>query len=303
VRRYRGFISDNDRWNRFTFRSDDVVITTPSKCGTTWMQNIVGMLLLDRVDLGAPISIISPWVDMLTRTEEDVFGRLEGQTHRRFMKTHVPLDGLPRPPGVTFITVIRNPLDAALSMRDHGANIEHQRLVNLRTSVAGEHEDSDSIDVPKDDGDFLRWFIDSQIDGSGSGPDGLRDFCDQVLTYWDARHDPNVHLFHYADLWRDLDGEMRLVTAALDVDPAERRWDDMVEAATLQSMRAAAARTAPEADSGIWQDPAGFFRTGGTRDWESKLEPADIDHFHDRLQDLTGDAADWILRGRSGLDM
>src|SRR6187431_1814917 len=95
MRRYRGFMADSARWERFAFRPDDVIISTPSKCGTTWMQNIVGMLVLDRTDLGAPISSLSPWLDMLIRTDEDVFGLLEAQRHRRFIKTHTPLDGLP----------------------------------------------------------------------------------------------------------------------------------------------------------------------------------------------------------------
>jgi len=60
-----GFMADSARWERFRFRPDDVVISTPSKCGTTWMQKIVGMLVLDRVDLGAPLSTVSPWLDML----------------------------------------------------------------------------------------------------------------------------------------------------------------------------------------------------------------------------------------------
>lgn len=66
VRRYRGFVVDSERWDRFRFWPDDIVISTPAKCGTTWMQTIIGMLVLDRIDLGAPISTISPWLDMLT---------------------------------------------------------------------------------------------------------------------------------------------------------------------------------------------------------------------------------------------
>ena len=113
VRRYRGVMSDSARWERFTFRPGDVVISTPSKCGTTWMQTIVGMLLLDRVDLGAPISTLSPWLDMLIRTDDEVFGLLDRQTHRRFIKTHTPLDGLPQHDEVTYIALIRHPLDVA----------------------------------------------------------------------------------------------------------------------------------------------------------------------------------------------
>jgi aryl sulfotransferase len=65
-------MADSARWERFAFRPDDVIISTPSKCGTTWMQMIVGMLLLNRTDLGAPISSISPWLDMLIHTDDDV---------------------------------------------------------------------------------------------------------------------------------------------------------------------------------------------------------------------------------------
>ncbi|MDP9225074.1 MAG: sulfotransferase domain-containing protein, partial [Actinomycetota bacterium] len=105
------------------------MISTPSKCGTTWMQTIVGMLLLDRTDLGAPISSISPWLDMLIRTDDEVFGVLDGQSHRRFIKTHTPLDGVPRRQSVTYIAVVRHPLDVALSDRDHKENMREDRAV------------------------------------------------------------------------------------------------------------------------------------------------------------------------------
>lgn len=130
LRRYQGFMADSARWERFTFRPDDVVISTPSKCGTTWMQNIVGMLLLDRTDLGAPISTFSPWLDMLIRDDAEVFGILERQDHRRFIKTHTPLDGVPRHESVTYIAVARHPLDVALSDWDHSENMRHDRKPN-----------------------------------------------------------------------------------------------------------------------------------------------------------------------------
>jgi hypothetical protein len=304
MRRYRGRTSDSARWERFRFRDDDVVISTPSKCGTTWMQNIVGMLLLDRTDLGAPISQLSPWLDMLLRTDDEVLGIFDSQTHRRWIKTHTPLDGLPLLPTVTYIAVIRHPLDVALSDRDHRANQDIDRFRELRTAVVGELDPELAAmwpSGPEGDPEYLRWFIDNELPPSGSGPNGLADFCDQARTYWERRDDVNVHLFHYEDLWNDLDGEMREVARALGVTVDEGRWPDFVDAATLQSMRARAASTAPEAHLGIWHEPHEFFRVGGRRNWATHLDAAGIDHFHDRLTELAADAAPWILHGRAAL--
>ncbi|MGH2597567.1 MAG: sulfotransferase domain-containing protein [Actinomycetota bacterium] len=297
-------MADSARWERFTFRPDDVVISTPSKCGTSWMQTIVGMLLLDRIDLGAPISTISPWLDMLTRTDDQVFGLLERQEHRRFIKTHSPLDGVPRLESVTYFAVARHPLDVALSDRDHRENMHMDHAIELRTAASGpvSADTTETEPEPDDPADYLRWFIDNDEQPVGSGPYGLEDYCQQIGTYWGARHAPNVHLFHYTDMWNELDREMRRVAAALDVAIDEERWPAFVEAAGLTSMRSRAAHTAPEADVGMWVSPERFFRSGGTRDWASLLTPDDIAHFEERLRELAEDAAEWATRGRVALD-
>lgn len=36
---------DSRRWRYVTLRPDDIVISTPQKSGTTWMQGVVGSLL------------------------------------------------------------------------------------------------------------------------------------------------------------------------------------------------------------------------------------------------------------------
>ena len=304
-RRYQGFMADSARWERFTFRPDDVVISTPAKCGTTWMQTIVGMLLLDRTQFDAPISVVSPWLDMLIRSDDEVFDLLDAQTHRRFIKTHTPLDGVPLLESVTYIAVIRHPLDVALSDRDHMENMLEDRALELRVAASGQpSRDVGSAETaPEDPADYLRWFIDNDEEPTGSGPYGVADFCNQLLTYWDAREASNVHLFHYADMWADLEREMRRVAAALGVPVDEDRWPDFIEAAGFSSMRSRAAVTAPEAHLGLWSSPERFFRSGGTRDWASLLTANDIAHFQERLRELAGDAADWATHGRAAREV
>jgi hypothetical protein len=241
---------------------------------------------------------------MLIYTDEEIFSLLEEQRHRRFMKTHTPLDGVPRLPSVTYITMIRHPLDVALSYRDHDQNLDFERLVALRTAAAGPAETEESLfeDEPDDPDAYLRWFIDNDIRSMGNGPYGLADYCNQIRTYWDARAEPNVHLFHYIDLWTDREIEMRRVADVLGIKVDDDRWPSFVKAAGLDSMRLRAADTAPGVQSGFWRSHERFFRVGGTRDWASLLDDRDLIRFKERLRDLAGDATDWILRGRVALE-
>ena len=297
MRRYRGYIADSIRWRDFPLRDDDVIITTPSKCGTTWMQTIVGMLILGRVDLGKQMGMLSPWLDMLTRTSEDVYALLEAQTHRRFIKAHTPLDGLPDSSSVTFLAVIRHPLDAALSNKDHNENMSDERVAEQVGAAGGEDRpELHRPPAPDDPADYLRWWIDNDHPATGTGLNNLADFAHQARTYWDARHRPNTHLFHYADLQADLDGEMRRVAAALGVPVDEASWDEFVQAATLDAMRGRAADLVPEAHiDNWWGSVEGFFKAGGRRNWAELLSDADLAHYEQRLIALAGPAAaSWI---------
>lgn len=119
--RYRSADEDSARWCGFPFRTGDVVVSTRSKSGTTWMQMICALLVLQTPDLPAPLASLSPWVDWLVTPREEVVARLEAQRHRRFVKTHTPLDGIPLLPTVTYVVVARHPLDMAVSLYHQSA--------------------------------------------------------------------------------------------------------------------------------------------------------------------------------------
>ena len=48
-----------------------------------------------------------------------VYAQLGEQRHRRFIKTHTPLDGIPLDPRVTYIVMARHPLDMFVSLCRH----------------------------------------------------------------------------------------------------------------------------------------------------------------------------------------
>jgi hypothetical protein len=99
---YKNLVFDSERWTGFEHRPGDIVISTPPKCGTTWMQRICALLVFRTPDLDRPLTSISPWLDMLLSSRADVFAALAEQKHRRFIKTHTPFDGLPFDERVTY---------------------------------------------------------------------------------------------------------------------------------------------------------------------------------------------------------
>ena len=90
--RYRDLIADSARWEGDPFRADDIIIDTPSKSGTTWMQTLCAMLVFDSVEFGRPLTEISPSLEMQINNRAEVLASLEAQEHRRFIKSHTPLD-------------------------------------------------------------------------------------------------------------------------------------------------------------------------------------------------------------------
>lgn len=288
--RYSSYISNNERWERFDLRDDDIVITVPSKSGTTWMQTLVALLVFDGVPPG-PISVLSPWLDGNLRPEDEVFQLLAAQEHRRFVKTHAPLDGLPQHPSVTYVTVGRDPRDAFMSMRDHARNSDEPALHAKRVAAVGDEDLADLTNPwpdPEDTRATIAAFID--LPASRSAADvNLANCLRHLRQAWDARNDDNKVLLHYADLATDLTGELRRLRDVLCIDIRDERIDELAVLASLDAMRQRATDTAPEADLGAWKDPAGFFRHGADRDAAAQFTEEELARYEQRCHDLHGD--------------
>ncbi|WP_261898790.1 sulfotransferase domain-containing protein, partial [Mycobacterium marinum] len=134
---YRSWISDNRRWDALELREGDIVISAPSKCGVTLTQRLVSLLVFDGPQLPGPLAEVSPWLDRTVRPVNEVVAALNAQGHRRFIKTHTPLDGLVLDDRVAYIGVGRDPRDAAMSELFQWDNMNHANL-NRRGSAAGD---------------------------------------------------------------------------------------------------------------------------------------------------------------------
>ncbi|SBT53293.1 sulfotransferase domain-containing protein [Micromonospora auratinigra] len=280
-------ISDSSRWDGFPFRPDDIVLSTPSKCGTTWAQMICALLIFGGPELPAPLTALSPWLDMRLRPLDEVRHVLDRQTHRRFIKTHTPLDGLPVAPGVTYLVVGRDPRDVAVSMSHHRGNLD-DAVIRRLLPPAGPAPDRPRPPRPSDPRLRVLQWLDEDLAG----------LVQHLADAWDRRHDEQVVLLHYADLSRDLAGQMRRLAGRLGIDVPECRWPDLVRAATFSEMRGRADRLAPDEGLGLFADPDRFFHSGTTGQWRDLLTAADEAHYQRRLAALApAELRHWLHHG------
>ena len=303
MRRYRSFIQDSARWDGFARRDDDIVISTPAKSGTTWMQMCVALVLFQTPDLPRPMAELSPWLDMLTSPLDEVVALLERQEHRRFIKTHTPLDGLPEDPRLTYICVGRDPRDVMRSWENHTANVDMEKVVVLRERAVG-LDDLDPSDVPAPPPEdpverFWAWVDLSPPPGKDAG--GLVGILHHLQTFWERRDQPNVHLFHYSDLQADLPGQLRRLAGVLGVDVPEERWDVLVPAASFTAMKARADVLAPDTVHGVWKSNSQFFDQGRSGRWREWIGDDDLPRYDARVAELVSpDLARWAHHGWLG---
>lgn len=84
---------DSTIWNEFDFRSDDIIIASYAKSGSTWLQQIIAQLLFNGEE-DLEVAEMSPWMDLRVPPKDIKLPLVEAQTHRRFVKTHLPTDAL-----------------------------------------------------------------------------------------------------------------------------------------------------------------------------------------------------------------
>jgi aryl sulfotransferase len=288
--RYTSRDEDSARWAGFEFREGDIVISTRSKSGTTWMQMICALLVFGTPDLPAPLGELSPWLDWLITPRDVVFERLAAQRHQRFIKTHTPLDGIPLDPRATYIVMARHPLDVAVSLYHHGNNID-RAVMRQRLGLP-------EPAAPEPPRPPLREWLLAWIDDDPDPREEL-DSLPGVLWHlsgaWARRAQPNVLIVKYDDLLADLDGQMRRLAGSLEIAVPGDVWPALVDAARFERMSADAA-LAP-APGGILKDPAAFFRRGSSGAGAEQLTRAELAHYHARAATMAPrDMLAWLHR-------
>lgn len=264
------------------------------------MQQIVGLLIFQTPE-PRPLSDIADWVDRRQAPIESVMAKFEAQTHRRFMKAHMPFDGLPYTEQARYIHVARDGRDACLSFHNQHRRRQPEALAALdQTGLSDETIGKPFPRVPDDPKAYYRKWLSEGVSGASDGTPYLSYF-DLEKTWWQARRLPNVLLVHYRDLKADLDGEMRRIAAFLGIDVPGTIWPTLVEAATFERMRSVGLELMPRVKQMFAGGAADFFQKGENDRWRGVLDDEDLALYETKVRaKLSPACAAWLLRGRLG---
>lgn len=294
---YRNVVMDGARWQHFRPRPDDIVISTSYKAGTTWLQGICAALVFQAPEPPLPQDELSPWLDALFAPLDEVLALLEAQEQRRYIKTHLPLDGLRFFDEVKYIVVGRDGRDVFMSMWNHWNNIRPELIDgwNRDPERRGPRLPHPPHDVQQA---FDEWLAKGSFDWESDGYP-FWSHLHHAQAWWDFRALPNVLHVHFADLLADLDGEMRRIAAYLDIPVDEALWPKLVEGVRFDTMKKNAAKLAPGATQQFWKDTSNFFHRGTNRRWEQALRPEQSRRYEQvAAERLEPPLAAWLEHGR-----
>ncbi|KAJ4246342.1 hypothetical protein NW762_013693 [Fusarium torreyae] len=283
---------DSTIWNEVKLRPDDIIIATYAKSGTTWTQQIVSQLI-HKGNPTVPAGALSPWVDLRIIPKPVMLGMIEDQTHRRFMKTHLPLDAMVWDPKVKYIFIGRDGRDMIWSLHHHFYHATPEFYAFFQnTGYEGP--------MPERPGDDPRDMIIDLIEDDNrlslAWP-----FWSHIRSWWEARDQPNMLLLHFNDLKADLEGEMRRIAKFLEIpDMPEENFKAAVEHSTFDWMKEYAELVSPPQADLAWENGAKDFINKGTNTrWKDVLSEEDNKRYLDKAREELGEeCSNWLLNGK-----
>ena len=281
---------DSTIWNDYNFRADDIIIATYAKTGTTWVQQIVSQLIFNGTE-GLPVADMSPWLDLRVPPKEIKLPEVEAQTHRRFIKTHLPVDALVFSPDAKYLYIARDGRDVVWSLYNHHstANELWYEALNNTPGLVGP-----PITKPIDS---IVQYYHEWLDNDGYP---FWSFWENIKTWWEIRDLPNVMFVHFSNLKADMPGEIRRIASFLDITIDEANWDQILEHCSFDYMKANATPSVPLGGA-FWDGGAEQFIFKGINGrWRDILNEGEIKKYDDlAIAKLGKNCAHWLATGQN----
>jgi aryl sulfotransferase len=279
---------DSTVWNDLEIRDDDIIIATYAKSGTTWVQQIVSQLIFEGEE-GLPVADMSPWVDLRVPPKEVKLPMIEAQTHRRFLKTHLPVDALKFSEKAKYLYIARDGRDVVWSLYNHHstANAAWYDALNNTPGRVGP-----AIEPPTGSPSeyFENWL---ETDGGQ-----FWSFWENVQSWWGIRSLPNVMFIHFSDLKKDLEGQILKIADFLKIEVDRAKLEVIVAHCSFDYMKANANESVPLGGA-FWDGGAKtFIHKGANGRWHDELSPELSARYEDMaVKNLGSACATWLKHG------
>lgn len=216
---YRGvtvpesFIKIADKIREFQVRPDDVWVVAFPRSGTTWVQEIVYLLMSDLNFDGSRSTLLDdrfPHLEWLYPSTK----RIDAWQSSRLIKSNLPLTLLPqtlRQQKPKIIYLARNPNDVIVS------NYYYSKMIYPITKFDGNFED------------FFDMFLDHNV---LYGP-----WSQHVKDFWGLRNEENILFITYEDLQKDTSGTVDKIAKFLGKEVSETDKQRLIDHCGFNQMK------------------------------------------------------------------
>lgn len=297
LRGFQNHSLDSTRWAHYVPRDGDIVVSSSYKSGTTWLQLVLLRLVMPDVDL-VPVMRVSPWLESPLVPLAEVLETLDLQSHRRVIKTHLPLDGLPYHAHVKYIVVARDPRDVFMSLWNH-----YQHLIRYPFQRQLKHPERVGGPLPACPDDlrvFWRsWMTRGWFEWESEGYPFWANLRHSQV-WWQARHLPNVAFVHFNDLLTNLDMEIESIASYLGVAVDRRQIAVIAEGVQFSRMREHDDVLLPDAGAMLRGGGRTFMHQGTNGRWKEWLSADDLSLYAAAVaRELSPACAEWLEHGRA----
>ncbi|XP_029648302.1 sulfotransferase 1C4-like [Octopus sinensis] len=257
-----------DRVKDFNVRDDDVFIVTYPKAGTTWLQEVLWLIMNDGQLKEAnekQVYFRSPFLEFKDTVLNEVGLELAAAVPSpRVIKTHLQKRLAPKQlndKNCKVVILFRNPKDVCVSY------YHFYRSSSSMGNFKGSWNE------------FFEMFI--------TGHTGHGSWFDFTESWWHSRHNSNVKLIYYEDMKKNLTKSVEELAKFLGRSLSHQNVDDIVKHCSFENMKTNPMTNHEDVYS-INKNISPLLRKGTVGDWKNHFTVAQSEVFDKVLEEKLG---------------